>query len=78
MGKNVVIRKPDPAKRKNIHVVTLKKVKDFLSDQLEPVFLSDIVKQARVDYNSVKIAIEELKVEKDERGRVSLKKRGGK
>ena len=78
MGKNEVIRKRNPVSRKNIHVVTLKKVKDFLEEQLEPVFLSEIVKQIGVDYNSLKIAVEELKVERDEQGRVYLKKSGKK
>lgn len=72
-----VIRKPNPA-RKNIHVITLKKVEDYLKDQLEPVFLSEIVKHVSVDYNSLKIALEILKVKKDKQGRIYLKKRGGK
>ena len=78
MGKNEVIRKRNPVSRKNIHVVTLKKVKDFLEEQLEPVFLSEIVKQIGVDYNSLKIAVEELKAKRDEQGRVYLKKSGKK
>ena len=78
MGKNEVIRKRNPVSRKNIHVLTLKKVKDFLSEQLEPVFLSEIVKQIGVDYNSLKIAVEELKAKRDEQGRVYLKKSGKK
>jgi len=73
-----VIRKRNPVSRKNIHVVTLKKVKDFLEEQLEPVFLSEIVKQIGVDYNSLKIAVEELKAKRDEQGRVYLKKSGKK
>jgi len=78
MGKNEVIRKRNPVSRKSIHVVTLKKVKDFLEEQLEPVFLSEVVKQIGVDYNSLKIAVEELKVKRDEQGRVYLKKRSKK
>ena len=78
MGENEVIRKRNPVSRKSIHVVTLKKVKDFLEEQLEPVFLSEVVKQIGVDYNSLKIAIQELKVERDEKGRIYLKNRGGK
>jgi len=78
MGENEVIRKRNPVSRKSIHVVTLKKVKDFLEEQLEPIFLSEIVKQIGVDYNSLKIAVEELKVKRDEQGRVYLKKSGKK
>ena len=78
MGKDEVIRKADPSKRKNIHIITLKRVKDFLKDQSGPVFLSEIVKQIGVDYNSLKIAIQELKAETDKDGKVFLKKRGDK
>ena len=75
---NKVIRKPDPSKRKNIHVVTLKKVENFLKEQLEPVFKSEIVKQIAVDYNSLNIALEMLPVIIDKDGRIQLNKKGGK
>ena len=73
-----IIRKPDPSKRKNIHVVTLKKVENFLKEQLEPIFKSEIVKQIAVDYNSLNVALEMLPIKTDEDGRVYLNNKGGK
>ena len=68
-----VIRKRDPSRRRNIQVVTLKKVENFLKEQLEPVFLSEIVKQIGVNYDSLKMAIEMLPIKTDSEGRVELK-----
>ncbi len=65
-------------KRKNIHVATLKKVEDFLSKQKKPVFKSGIVRAINVDFNSVGIALENLKIKIDEEGRVSVTKRSKK
>ena len=73
--KKKVIRKKDPAKRKNIHVVTLKKVENFLKEQLEPVFKSEMVKQISVDYNSLNMALEMLPIQVDPDGRISLKEK---
>ena len=73
-----IIRKPDHSKRKNIHVVTLKKVENFLKEQLEPIFKSEIVKQIAVDYNSLNVALEMLPIKTDEDGRVYLNNKGGK
>ena len=70
-----IIRKPDPAKRKNIHVVTLKKIENFLKEQLEPIFKSEIVKQIAVDYNSLNLALEMLPIKTDEDGRIYLNKK---
>jgi len=72
-----IIRKPDPSKRKNIHVVTLKKVENFMKEQLEPIFKSEIVKQIAVDYNSLNVALEMLPIKIDDDGRIYLKKMGG-
>ena len=74
MAEKEVIRKPMPSKRKNIHVVTLKRVESFLKEQVEPVFKSEIVKQIGVDYNSLNIALEMLKIKVWENGTISLKK----
>ena len=71
-----VIRKRDPSRRVNIQVVTLKKVENFLKEQLSPVFLSEIVKQIGVNYDSLKMALEMLPIKTDSEGRVELKKRG--
>ena len=71
-----VIRKKDPSRRVNIQVVTLKKVESFLKEQLSPVFLSEIVKQIGVNYDSLKMALEMLPIKTDPEGRVELKKRG--
>lgn len=71
-----VIRKPNPSfKKKNIHVVTLKKVENFLKEQLSPVFRSEIVRQIGVDYNSLKVALEMLPIKTDNEGRVSMDKK---
>jgi len=70
-----IIRKPDPSKRKNIHVVTLKKIENFLKEQLEPIFRSEIVKQIAVDYNSLNVALEMLPIKTDEDGRIYLNKK---
>ena len=75
MKKEAVIRKPDPSKRKNIQVVTLKKVENFLKEQVSPIFKSEIVKQIAVDYNSLNIALNMLPIKIDKNGRIYLKKR---
>jgi len=59
--------------RKNINVATLENVKQFLKEQDKPVFISDIVKGAKVDFHSVKLAITMLKVRTNKDGRVKLK-----
>lgn len=60
-------------KRKNINVATLEKVKQFLKKQESPVFKSDIVKGAKVDFNSVGLAITMLNVRINKDGRIKLK-----
>lgn len=74
-GDEIVIRKRDPSKRKNIQVATFKKVETFLKEQIGPVYKSEIVKQIGVDFNSLNIAIEMLPVKFDKEGRLFLKKR---
>lgn len=59
-------------KRKNINVSTLKKVEEFLKDQYDPMFKSDIVKKIGVDYNSLNLALDMLNVEIYDDGRVKL------
>jgi len=59
--------------RKNINVATLEKVRKFLKEQTEPVFKSDIVKGANVDYNSVGLALTMLNVRINKNRRVKLK-----
>ena len=76
MVKSKVIRKPDPTvKRQNIHVTTLNKIKAFLKEQLEPVFKSEIVRQAGIDYNSLNLALTMIEFKTDKEGRISLKGR---
>lgn len=70
-----VIRKPDPSKRKNIHVVTLKKVEKFLKEQEIPIFKSEIVRLLGVNFNSLNVALEMLPIKTDEQGRIQLKRR---
>lgn len=78
--KKKVIRKIDPSKnkRKDIHVVTLKKIEKFLGEQEQPIFKSEIVRQLAVDYNSLNFALEMLPIETDSEGRIKLNKKGGK
>lgn len=76
--KSKVIRKPDPSKRKNIFTTTLKKIENFLKEQIEPVFKSEVVKQTGVNYNSLNVALEMLPIKTDKDGRIQIKKRGGK
>lgn len=78
--KKKVIRKIDPSKnkRKDIHVVTLKKIEKFLSEQEQPIFKSEIVRLLAVDYNSLNFALEMLPIETDKDGRIKLNKKGGK
>ena len=59
--------------RKNITVATLNKIKDFLKNQEEPIYKSEIVKQLNVDYNSLNLALEMLEIQIDPEGRVKLK-----
>ena len=59
--------------RKNINVATLEKVKKFLKEQENPVFISEIVKAVGVDCHSVKLAITMLNVRINKDRRVKLK-----
>ena len=59
--------------RKNINVATLEKVKKFLKAQDKPIFKTDIVRLAGVDYNSVKLALTLLNIRTNKDGKVKLK-----
>lgn len=61
------------SERKNINVATLEKVKKFLKEQEEPVFISDIVKAVGVDCHSVKLALTMLNVRINKDRRVKLR-----
>jgi len=56
--------------RKDIQVSTFNKIKDFLNEQLEPVYKSEIVKQLGVDFNSLNVALSLIKHKVDYKGRV--------
>jgi hypothetical protein len=75
MVKEDMIKKINPASRKDIHVATLNKVKKFLEEQIVPVFKSEIIKNCGIDANSLNIALIMLnaKIEKD--GKVSINRR---
>lgn len=60
-------------KRKTINLATFKKIEDFLKKQKEPIFKSEIVKQLKVDYNSLNLALESIKIKKDKEGKICLK-----
>ena len=64
--------KKEVLKRKNINVATLKKVEDFLKQQKKSMFISDIAREIKVDYDSLKYALDLLKIERDKEGRISL------
>ncbi len=59
-------------KRKSINVATLKKVENFLKDQNDAVYKSDIVKAIGVDFDSLTLALDMLNVEIYKDGRVKL------
>ena len=61
------------SKRKNINVATLNKVKDFLKKQDHPIFRTEIVKGAGVDFNSLKLALKMLNVRTNKDGKIKLK-----
>ncbi|HUU87343.1 MAG TPA: hypothetical protein VMX17_06285 [Candidatus Glassbacteria bacterium] len=61
------------AERKNINVATLEKIRRFLKEQDEPVFISAIVKQVGVDCHSVKLALTMLNIRTNKDRRVKLK-----
>ena len=61
------------SERKNINVATLEKVKQFLKEQDQPVFISAIVKEVGVDCHSVKLAISMLNIRTNKDRRVKLK-----
>lgn len=73
-GKKKFIKKETT--RKNIHVATLKKVEEFLKKQKTPMFKSDIARKIKVDYDSLNIALDFLKIKKDKEGKIYLKKEG--
>jgi len=58
--------------RKDIQVATFNKIKDFLEEQIEPVFKSEIVRQIGVDYDSLNVALSLIKHEVDSKGRVHV------
>ncbi len=74
-SKPKIILKPDPGIRRNIHVTTLNKIKSFLSEQLEPIFKSEMVKQLGIDYNSLNLALTMIKFKTDKEGRISIIKK---
>ena len=59
-------------KRLNINLATFKKIEAFLKEQKNPMFISDIARAIKVDYNSLKLALQNLKTKKDKEGRISL------
>ncbi len=59
--------------RKNINVETLEKVRKFLKEQDKPVFKSDIVKGANVDFHSVGLALKMLPVRINRDRRIKLR-----
>ena len=64
--------KKEVLKRKNINVTTLKKIEDFLRKQKKSMLISDISRAINVDYNSLKYALDILKIKKDKYGRIKL------
>jgi len=56
--------------RQDIQVQTYNKIKDFLEEQLEPVYKSEIVTQLGVDWHSLNVALSLIKHKVDSKGRV--------
>ncbi|MEX2016935.1 MAG: hypothetical protein WD876_00480 [Candidatus Pacearchaeota archaeon] len=73
MEKEQIIRKPNPALRKDIHVATLNKIKSFLEEQISPVYKSEIIKNCGVDANSLNLALTMIKFKTDDKGRIYIK-----
>ena len=69
-----IIRKIDPSKKRDIQVITLKKVEEFLKEQSEPIFRSEIVRKIGVNYNSLNVALQMLPVRIDKEGKISINK----
>jgi len=59
--------------RKDIQVATLNKIKDFLKEQLEPIYKVEIVRQIGVDYNSLNLALTMINHRIDKKGRIKIK-----
>ena len=70
-----MIKKPNPAIRKDIHVATLNKIKSFLNEQIAPVYKSEIIKNCGVDANSLNLALTMIKFQVDKQGRISVKRK---
>ena len=64
--------KDNSFKRKDIFVETFKKIKRFLGEQTEPIYKSEIVKTLKIDFNSVTIALKDIKHKVDEKGRIKI------
>jgi hypothetical protein len=73
--KKTVVRKPDPSRRRDIHVVTFKKIEGFLKEQTQPIFKSELVRLIGVNYDSLNIALEMLPIKTDKEGRIYLEKK---
>lgn len=73
-----MIRKQNPALRKDIHVATLNKIKSFLEEQLSPVYKSEIIKHCGVDANSLNLALTMIKFQTDKEGKIFIRKRNKK
>jgi len=72
--KEDMIKKPNPAIRKDIHVATLNKIKSFLNEQIAPIYKSEIIRNCGVDANSLNLALTMIKFNTDEKGRISIKR----
>ena len=59
--------------RKDIQIATLNKIKDFLKEQLEPIYKVEIVRQIGVDYNSLNLALTMINHRIDKKGRIKIK-----
>jgi len=59
-------------KRKDIHVATFNKIKEFLEKQPAPIFKVEIVKKLKVDWDSLAFALKMIKHKVSDDGRVSI------
>lgn len=57
-------------KRKDVNFSTFKKIEKFLNEQKNPVFKSTIANNLKIDYDSLNLVLDILKVKTTKEGKV--------
>ena len=60
-------------KRQDVKMATFKKIEEFLKKQKKPIFKSEIIRELKVDPNSLNFVLDMLKIKKDREGKICLK-----